>query len=108
MNLKHHSKNYFFFVSYFSAQSGCGRPPKQPCDNGTLHCGQNMYVRCERTGCDNNTCSTALLSGPRACAQYIQLITWCDCWPCYYRNSIGKCVTKQQCQREANCKLSAQ
>lgn len=69
-------------------------------DADGLTCRENEYVRYEKTGCDRNTCAIVLASGPRACAQYIAKITWCDCKSGFFRNSAGNCVTQQQCQAE--------
>lgn len=71
------------------------------CDPNGLTCCINEYVRCQKTGCDNKTCSTAL-SGRRACAQYIATVApYCECVAEYFRDSAGNCVTREQCQMES-------
>lgn len=71
------------------------------CNPDGLTCGRNEYVRCEKGGCDNNTCATALAS-PHACAEFIELVApYCDCVTGYFKNSAGRCVTREQCERES-------
>lgn len=93
-------------AGYFRNSKGHCVTRQQCIDEQTPNCDlrcdkPHFRVRYEKTGCDNNTCETAL-SGPRPCAQYVQKITWCDCEEGYFRDSLGNCVTRKQCQEEQN------
>lgn len=79
-----------------------GAPGSTNCNPNGLTCCKHEYVRCEKTGCDKNTCALALASGPRACAQYIAKVApYCDCVAKYFRDSAGNCVTEAQCRMES-------
>lgn len=68
------------------------------CDGKGLTCSEHEYVRCDITGCDNNTCTTAELPRGSPCAQYGAIVpAYCDCSSGYFKNKGGICVTRQQC-----------
>lgn len=69
----------------------------------SLRCKRNERIRYEKSGCDDNTCKTALATEPRVCAQNIEETVSCDCKPGFYRNSKEECITMKQCREEKKC-----